>query len=285
MGCYFLIFFYSLALVANALAIGVLPFLELELPLLERIIFFLVSFHDILDEHISLDIIAEHHILAFVDVHGAEVVIVQIDVLEAENFGELEAVKLQLSLLLAFHVASHIESLLLFFVVGSSLRRDRLILFLHEREELVFLRLIQATHAHLHIGNEELKVVAHEIKLGQQPTVLDDCHLVDFVNRLDLVVIVDECVNEIIGVSVLLHHVLGVEILIDAVRDHALAYSIYMEAGYVISFLLSFRFSFDIMLIHFASSVILFFSAALMIRKLRTMFRFFSSSFIKLGMS
>ena len=70
-----------------------------------------------------------------------------------------------------------------------------------------------------------MEVVSHEIELREKPAVLDDGHLVNFVEGLDFVIVVDESIDKIVGITIFANKVLSVEVLVDAVGDHALAYS------------------------------------------------------------
>ena len=72
--------------------------------------------------------------------------------------------------------------------------------------------------------------------------------------------------------------------MIDTVGDHTFAYSRFTQR-YMIYVLVSLRLSLEIIAMHLAYSITLFFSAALMIRKFLTIFLFFSSSLINVGIS
>ena len=61
--------------------LGALPFLEFCLSHLVGCVLFLVRLHDGLDEHISFEVIALQHFPALLEVHRAEVVVIQINML------------------------------------------------------------------------------------------------------------------------------------------------------------------------------------------------------------
>lgn len=72
--------------------------------------------------------------------------------------------------------------------------------------------------------------------------------------------------------------------MIDTIGDHTFTYSRFTQR-YIIYVLVSLRLSLEIIAMHLAYSITLFFSAALMMRKFLTIFLFFSSSLINVGIS